>query len=404
MPIEAQQPTVSVYTRHADKCKYKANRYSRQCTCSKWLYITGDGKDRRVSAKTRDGVTADDRAAEEQSRLRGGGAPEAPKKATVLTVEDALEQWVRSLKEPWTVATTRKYQAITNKISAWAKDNGIKRLSDVTAVSLDKWRGEWGLEADRKGDRIGPTTQNQFQGRLKAFFKWACNLGYFQRDPAACLGKIKFETEKTQPLTPEQFAQLIAATEQYDTHRRTLRPNERFGAELKAIFLIQRWTGLRILDVLMLPRKALVDGVLRLKTLKTGATVEVELPEVALMALEHVEPRPHVHKDYYFWSRTCAKETLRSKWITRIRILDEALSFTDEEGKELRFHSHMLRDTFAIELLLAGVPMEDVSRMLTHKNIGVTQKHYDPWVKRRREQLEIKRVAALKRMGATFAA
>jgi site-specific recombinase XerD len=62
----------------------------------------------------------------------------------------------------------------------------------------------------------------------------------------------------------------------------------------------------------------------------------------------------------------------------------------------------MLRDTFAVELLLIGVSIEEVSRMLTHKNISTTQKHYDPWVKRRRDQLEVSRVAALKKMGATF--
>ena len=39
----------------------------------------------------------------------------------------------------------------------------------------------------------------------------------------------------------------------------------------------------------------------------------------------------------------------------------------------------MLRDTFAVEYLLAGMPLEEVSRLLGHASVLVTQKHYAPW-------------------------
>jgi integrase/recombinase XerD len=43
--------------------------------------------------------------------------------------------------------------------------------------------------------------------------------------------------------------------------------------------------------------------------------------------------------------------------------------------------SHRLRDTFAVELLLAGVPIERVSILLGHQSVSVTEKHYNPWVR-----------------------
>ena len=49
----------------------------------------------------------------------------------------------------------------------------------------------------------------------------------------------------------------------------------------------------------------------------------------------------------------------------------------------------MFRDTFAVEMLLAGVPLEQVSMLLGHKSIRVTEKHYAPWVRARQEQLEL---------------
>ncbi len=40
----------------------------------------------------------------------------------------------------------------------------------------------------------------------------------------------------------------------------------------------------------------------------------------------------------------------------------------------------MFRDTFAVEMLLGGVPLEQVSMLLGHKGIKITEKHYSPWV------------------------
>jgi hypothetical protein len=47
----------------------------------------------------------------------------------------------------------------------------------------------------------------------------------------------------------------------------------------------------------------------------------------------------------------------------------------------------MFRDTFAVELLLAGVPIDQVSLLLGHSSVKVTEKHYAPFVKARQEQL-----------------
>jgi hypothetical protein len=51
-------------------------------------------------------------------------------------------------------------------------------------------------------------------------------------------------------------------------------------------------------------------------------------------------------------------------------------------------HAHRFRDTFSVELLLAGVPIERVSILLGHQSVRITEKHYAPWVKARQVQLE----------------
>jgi integrase len=47
----------------------------------------------------------------------------------------------------------------------------------------------------------------------------------------------------------------------------------------------------------------------------------------------------------------------------------------------------MFRDTFAVELLLAGVPIDQVSLLLGHSSVKITERHYAPFCKARQDQL-----------------
>lgn len=76
----------------------------------------------------------------------------------------------------------------------------------------------------------------------------------------------------------------------------------------------------------------------------------------------------------------------------------------DYEGQSLEFHSHQLRDTFAVEHLLNGTSMQDLSKMLGHNSIRVTEKYYSAWVPQRQAALEQKMIETIQRMGASVTA
>ena len=84
---------------------------------------------------------------------------------------------------------------------------------------------------------------------------------------------------------------------------------------------------------------------------------------------------------FLFWSGESKIERAARDW-------QRALKGVFKEAGIPDGHAHRFRDTFAVGLLQAGVPMDRVSVLLGHSSIKVTEKHYSPWVRARQEQLE----------------
>ena len=269
---ETPPAKITVFTRHSTTCPQKSNPQYRRCDCRKSLYIYEGGKVRYQSAGTRSWSKAEEVATAEldkrdpeklrqrreaEARAAEQAATLAAQQATAITVVDALKVWTAGMKSQ-SASTAKTYQIFQRKVTSWAAENGIKNLSEVSAAQLDKWRGEWDPTAPRKEDQMGPTTQHHFLSRLKSFFRWAYEVEHLIKDPAKALKSIAPSDEQTMPLSPEQFDEVLAAVALYDGDRK--RKEDRFGVELKALCLVQRWTGLRITDVLMLPRTAVCSA------------------------------------------------------------------------------------------------------------------------------------------------
>jgi integrase/recombinase XerD len=143
-----------------------------------------------------------------------------------------------------------------------------------------------------------------------------------------------------------------------------------------------RYTGLRIGDAVGLTHDRIEGGRLFLYTQKVGTPVYTILPNFVLKVLDET---PSVTPTRYFWSGEGKIESIVRSWQTRLRAL---LTFAKVPKGAGNMVSHRLRDTFSVELLLAGVPLERVSILLGHSSVRITEKHYSPWVKSRQDQLE----------------
>ena len=117
---------------------------------------------------------------------------------------------------------------------------------------------------------------------------------------------------------------------------------------------------------------------------KTGVPVYVVIPPDVADVLRSL---PNANPLYFFWSgkgdpRSARKAFQRSFWK-----LFKVAKLLREDKTPKRCHPHMFRDTFAVELLLAGNPIDQVSLMLGHSSVKITERHYAPFCKARQQQL-----------------
>jgi len=70
-----------------------------------------------------------------------------------------------------------------------------------------------------------------------------------------------------------------------------------------------------------------------------------------------------------------------TEWQQRLKLVYDMAGIPDG-------HSHWLQDTFSVDLLSKGVPIDVVPMLLGHTSIKTTEKHYAPWVQARQTALE----------------
>jgi integrase/recombinase XerD len=135
---------------------------------------------------------------------------------------------------------------------------------------------------------------------------------------------------------------------------------------------------LRIGDTIALDQGRLEGNKLLLYTAKTGTPVYVPLPPVVMAALSKLQANEAAR---FFSTGDAKPQTARANWSRYLDALFKLANIKDG-------HSHRFRDTFAVELLLAGTPLEMVSVLLGHSSVKVTEKHYKPWVRSLQRKLE----------------
>jgi|SRR5205809_1192064 len=352
---------LTIYRRHRKSCKQHAKgRKYRHCQCPIWVDGTLGGKELRESLKLRDWQRAQDLIRQWEAEERRIVTQEKE-----VTIKEAHGKFIADAEaRKLNVATLYKYRLLFRQLDIFTEAHNLRYLKQLDLDTLAIFRAAW---------KDGPRSSLKKLERLRAFLRFTERRKWIDHNPATELKAPKVPNKPTMPFTREEMIRILTALGPYGKSA-----GIRNAQRLRAFVLLLRYSGLRIGDAVQLEVNRIVDSKLLLHTEKTGVPVYCVLPEMVVKALDAA---PRSSARYFFWTGKSTVRSAKGKWQRRLQRLFEL-------AKVPAGHAHRLRDTFAVELLLAGVPLDRVSVLLGHSSIRITERHYAPWTRSRQEQIE----------------
>ncbi len=352
---------LTVYRRHLKRCEHRdEGRHYRRCQCPIWVDGTLNGREIRQSLDMRDWQRAQDLVRQWEA---AGQRDDQPRR---MTVKEAWERFLADAEaRKLQPATVEKYKLLRRKMEAFAEQHGGLAFMDQFDLDvLSDFRSQW---------KCGPRTGLKQLERLRAFFRFAQKRKWIADNPAADLKAPKIPPSPTLPFTRDEMRQILEALETYSASA-----GARNGQRLRAFVLLLRYSGMRIGDAAQLTTERIVGDRLFLYTQKTGQPVNVLLPKFVAEALDAC---PRGSDRHFFWTGRSTVHSVIGKWQRRLARLFQLAGVP-------KGHAHRFRDTFAVEFLLAGGTLEQLSVLLGHSSLRITERHYAPWVGERQQQLE----------------
>jgi len=389
---------VRVYRRHSSECPHKKCTESsgcacrtekgkkQACDCKCWITWNKDGKQVQQSAKTRTWTVASDRAHQIESGFRDaelGRAPE-PGSVKVYTVKEAIDRFLLNKRAggkhgPLAPDSIYRYEHVLNQLLDFCNRNAVVFVRDITADHLEAW-----LTSEVWASLKSLHARRSHGEKVRNFFRFCVRKLGLATVPHMDSVVVKNHAEAVRPFDKKEYERIIAAiakTSMTDENK----------TRIKAIMQLQRFSGLSLIDAVMLSKDQLQlrDGEYhvvrqRQKTKHAGITVNNVIPTwlgEELLRVKNGNPK------YFFWSGTTTPEDAPSYFQKLYRRVFETAGI---DGS-----SHDFRHTYAVELLKAGVNIRSVQKALGHASLQVTERFYAKWNQAQQSMLDDELRAAL---------
>jgi site-specific recombinase XerD len=199
-------------------------------------------------------------------------------------------------------------------------------------------------------------TTIKYLSNLRKIVNFCIRNGWLKKDPF--FGFKMSKEEVIRECVTEQELQVISSKDF---------KNERLN-QVRDIFLFSCYTGLAYIDAKRVKRSELKIGIdggtwIRAKRKKTNAEISIPLLPPVVKIIDAYSKHPKCEKD------DCLLPVPSNQ-----KLNSYLKEIADLCGIQKKLTFHIARHTFATTILLNnGVPMETVSKLLSHKSIKVTQ-------------------------------
>jgi len=284
--------------------------------------------------------------------------PEDNQKISRTEIDRLIEEFLENLEieRNCSPLTIRNYRHYLNRFSSWLKRNNLQgEPGSVNLEIIKKYRVFLARFSTPNGIPLSRSTQSYHVIALRAFLRWLIKNDY-KTIPPEKIDLPKSESRSLKFLSTEQVERLLSQP-QISTLR---------GIRDKAILEVLFSTGLRVSELVKLNRDQ-IDlrrrefGVIG----KGGRSRVVFLSQRAADWLKkYLDGREDSTQPLFI-----GKEMrLTARSVQRI-----VAKYGRKARLPIEVTPHVIRHSFATDLLMAGADIRSVQEMLGHKNISTTQ-------------------------------
>jgi integrase/recombinase XerD len=370
--------TLLLYKRHTEACSVhetrvpeSRKRFWMECDCLIWIVGRTPAGD--VVPRQSTGCTTLREAEAVQTSLLAES-----RRKDGASIEACIEKYLASRQHELAEKTYGQHELLLGRLKTFAESRGAVLMNDLTVDLLETFKVE-GLPG------LADTSKGTAVAKLRCFLRTAYRRGWIGEPLVEKVTPHRAVYEQKEPYTDAQVKLILdeslklnGGTHGYAKHPKTFR----------LLLELMLETGMRVGDAIRFDPAALVKGkclwVYSFVPQKSKRTEQPKLIEAyisdrlktAIDACVWLSP----NRPFAFGSSTNAAY-LASEVYYRMQTIGERCGVTD-------CRPHRMRDTFAVRKLLSGFQLDDVSRLLGHSSVKITELYYAKWTRTRKDRLE----------------
>lgn len=370
---------LTLYRRHTAACivtrskiSARAKRLAMDCKCPIWMYgRTGNGVVPRQST----GFT---KLAEAEAMRDALIAQSKSEAVHGLRIGECIQKYLASHEHELGEKTYGQYRLHLGRLQDYCERQGGYFMRELTVDLLETFK------VDGLPD-LADTSKSTVVAKLRCFLRDAFRRGWITESLVERVRPHRAVYDQKEPYSDEEVEKILneALNLNGGTRGYAKRPKT-----FRLLLELMLETGMRVGDAIRVDPALVTKGehlwiytYLPQKHKKTEKpkAIEAYLSDRLKQAIDVCEWLSPKLPFYFGSSKNPAY--LANEVYERMQTLGARCGVSD-------CRPHRLRDTFAVRKLLAGFQLEDVSRLLGHSSVKVTEAYYAKWVPSRKLRLE----------------
>lgn len=370
---------LTLYRRHSASCviskskiSARSKRLALNCTCPIWLY--GRFGNSLVPRQSTGFVDIADAEAMRDALI----ARAKEESSSVPTIRECVGKYLTSRKHELGEKTYGQHQLLLGRLQTYSERHGIFAVRDLSVDLLESFKVE-GLPG------LADTSKSTAVAKLRCFLRHAFRRGWIKESLVDKVTPHRAVYAQKEPYSEEEIESIMSealrlsgGTHGYAKYPKTFR----------LLLELMLDTGMRVGDAIRFDPRSVAKGdhlwiytyfPQKQKRVDKPKFVEAYLSDRLKKAIDDCAWLSSKLPFHYGSSKNPAY--LANEVYERMQTLGARCGVGD-------CRPHRLRDTFAVRKLLAGFQLEDVSRLLAHSSVKITEAYYAKWVASRKLRLE----------------